>query len=196
MATKVIGKINGRIKFLYQKNKFLNSSLRRLLCNALVQPHFDYACSAWYPNLTQNLNKKLQTTQNKCIRFCLQLGNRSHIGVAEFKLINWLPIRERFDQCICSTVFKFVNNNCPTYMNEMFSTYTQNNNTRNATLKLSQPRKRTNKGQKGLSYLGPSLWNKMDSECKSITNLNTFKHSLKNMFFDRLLKIEEDIYKY
>ena len=30
MATKVIGKINGRIKFLYRINKFLNSSLRRL----------------------------------------------------------------------------------------------------------------------------------------------------------------------
>ena len=78
MATKVMGKINGRIKFLYRKNRFLGSSLRRLLCNALVQPHFDYACSTWYPNFTQNLRKKLQTTQNKCIRFCLQLGNRSH----------------------------------------------------------------------------------------------------------------------
>ena len=39
MATKVMGKINGRIKFLYRKNRFLDSSLRRLLCNALVQPH-------------------------------------------------------------------------------------------------------------------------------------------------------------
>ena len=110
MATKVIGMINGRITFLYRKNKFLNSTLRRLLCNALIQPHFDYACSALYPNLTQNLNKKLQTTQNKCIRFYLQLGNRSHIGVTEFKQINWLPIKERFGQCICSTVFKFLNN--------------------------------------------------------------------------------------
>ena len=76
MATKVIGKINGRIKFLHRTGRLLGSSLCRVLCNALVQPHFDYACSAWYPNLTQNLSKKLQTTQNKCIRFCLQLGNR------------------------------------------------------------------------------------------------------------------------
>ena len=92
MATKVTGKINSRLKFFYRKNKFLTSSLRRLLCNALIQPHFDYACSAWYPNLTQNLNKKLQTTQNKCTR------NRSHIGHSEFKQINWLPIKERFTQ--------------------------------------------------------------------------------------------------
>ena len=96
-----------------------------------------------------------------CIRFCLQLGNRSHIGATEFKQINWLPISERFSQCVCSTIFKFFNNNCPAYMNEMFSTYMQDNNTRNAMLKLCQPYRKTNKEQKGLSYLGPSLWKKM-----------------------------------
>ena len=189
MATKVMGKINGRIKFLYRKNRFLDSSLRRFLGNALVPPHFDYACSAWYPNLTQNLRKKLQTTQNKCIRFCLQLGNRSHIGAIEFKQINWLPIHERFGQCVCSTIFKFFKNNCPAYVDEMFSTYTQDNTTQSFTLKLCQPYKKTLKGQKGISYLGPSLWNKMDTECKLIANLNTFKHSLKKSFFDQRYNI-------
>ena len=33
MATKVLGTINGIIKFLYSKQKFLCSSLCRLLCN-------------------------------------------------------------------------------------------------------------------------------------------------------------------
>ncbi len=196
MATKVIGKINGRIKFLYRKNKFLNSSLRRLLCNALVQPHFDYACSAWYPNLTQNLSKKLQITQNKCIRFCLLLHNRAHIGANEFKQINWLPIKERFSQCVCSTVFKFFNNNCPVYMKEMFSPYIEDKNTRSAMFRLYQPYRKTNKGQKGLSYIGPSLWNKLDNECKSITNLNTFKHSIKANFLNQLVKKEAEIYRY
>ena len=81
-------------------------------------------------------------------------------------------------------------------MKEMFSAYKQENNTRKATLKLCKPHKKTNKGQKGLSFLGPSLWNKMDSECKLITNINTFKHSLKNKFFNQLVKTEEDIYEY
>ena len=61
MANKVISKVNARLKFLHRKNKYLTPNLRRLLCNALIQPHFDYACSAWYPNLskktkTQNSN--------------------------------------------------------------------------------------------------------------------------------------------
>ena len=81
MATKVLGKINSRLKFLYRKQSFLNPQLRRTLCNALIKPHFDYASSAWYPNLTKKLSKKIQTAQNKCIRFCLNFGNRTHVGV-------------------------------------------------------------------------------------------------------------------
>ena len=57
MVLKVVNKINGKLKFLYRKNKFLTPELRRLLCNAFIQPHFDYACTAWYPNLTKK-NKK------------------------------------------------------------------------------------------------------------------------------------------
>ena len=69
MALRVIEKINSRLKFLYRKNRFLDVTLRRLLCNGLIQPHFDYACTAWYPNLSKKLKDKLQATENKCIRF-------------------------------------------------------------------------------------------------------------------------------
>ena len=74
MALSVINKANGGLKFLYRKNRYLTPYLKRLLCNALIQPHFDYAYSAWYPNLNNKKWKsKLQTIQNKCIRYCLQL---------------------------------------------------------------------------------------------------------------------------
>ena len=41
MALKVINKINGKLKFLYKKNRFLSPELQRMLCNVLIQPHFD-----------------------------------------------------------------------------------------------------------------------------------------------------------
>ena len=47
MALSVINKINNKLKFLYRKNRFFTPPLTRFLCNALIQPHFDYACSAW-----------------------------------------------------------------------------------------------------------------------------------------------------
>ena len=42
MALHVLYKINSRLKFLYRS---LSKPLRRLLCNAMIQPFFD-ACSA------------------------------------------------------------------------------------------------------------------------------------------------------
>ena len=39
MATKVLSLVNNRLKFLYRKQKFLTLPFRRLLCNALIQPH-------------------------------------------------------------------------------------------------------------------------------------------------------------
>ena len=51
MALNVIDKMNSRLKFLLRKNDFFTPSLSRLLCNALIQPLFDYVCTAWLPNL-------------------------------------------------------------------------------------------------------------------------------------------------
>ena len=62
VSLKIVNKINGKLKFLYRKNRFLRLELRRMLCNALIQPHFDYACPAWYPNLNQKNEKKKKDT--------------------------------------------------------------------------------------------------------------------------------------
>ena len=70
MTLNFINKISNKLKFLYRKNSFLTSAPRRLLCNVLTQPHFNYACSAWYSSLTKKLKHRIQTSQNKCIRFC------------------------------------------------------------------------------------------------------------------------------
>ena len=60
MATKVLGLVNGRLKFLFRKQRFLTYPLRRLLCNALIQPHDDYACFAWYTSLSKRQLKKFK----------------------------------------------------------------------------------------------------------------------------------------
>ena len=95
MALRVIEKINSRLKFLYRKNQFLDASLRRILCNALIPVHFYYACTAWYPDLTKKLKDKLQVTQNKCIRISLKLQCREHLSNEHFKKLN-LVIKQIF----------------------------------------------------------------------------------------------------
>ena len=65
MALKVINKIISRLKFLPSKNTFLTPALHNLLCNALIQPHFDYASSTLYPKITHKMKIKIQITQKK-----------------------------------------------------------------------------------------------------------------------------------
>ena len=46
------------------------------------------------------------------------------------------------------------------------------------------PFKRTNIGQKGISYTGPKIWDSLSTEVKLSKNSNTFKHKIKNDFFE------------
>ena len=44
----------------------------------------------------------------------------SHIFQKEFETINWLSIKERYNQCVNSIVFKYFDNQCSHYLNEVF----------------------------------------------------------------------------
>ena len=94
-------------------------TFKRMLCNSLMQPHFDFVCRAWYPNLTMSLKNNLLTAQNACIIFCLRVERRSHIGLNHFQKTNGLPVKNRVDQCIVVTVYNFKNNLSPVYMSDI-----------------------------------------------------------------------------
>ena len=94
-------KLTGETMALKKK---LISGFQRMLYNALILPHFDYACPAWYSNINVKL-KKLQIMQNKCIWLCLTLNKMHHIS-------------EDFKTNVA--VFKYVNNVCPYYIKEVF----------------------------------------------------------------------------
>ena len=119
-ALNVIDKVNSRLNFLHRQNCFLTPPLRRLLCNPLTQPLFDYACTTWFSNLSKRLKLRLQVSQNKCIRFCLQLDKSSKIRVKEFLQINCLNVHDKYLQFIVFDIFKFQNDQCPDYFKELF----------------------------------------------------------------------------
>ena len=197
MALNVIDKINSRLKFLHRQNRFLTPPLRRLLCNALIQPLFDYACTAWFPNLSKKLRLRLQAMQNKCIRFCLQLDKMSSICVNEFLVLNWLNVHDRHLQFIVSDIFKFYNNHCPDYFSEVFCPVDNNGVAMcccNKELKL--PSHQSKFGMQNLSDVGRSTWNKLPNNLKTTTSVNCFKHDFKKYFLKKLSETEAVIYSY
>ena len=120
MASKALKKTNAKLKFMYRQSRYLTPAHRRLLCNALIQPHFDYGCSSWFPLLKKNLKLKLQKAQNKCICFPLNLPPRCHINPSHFRKIKWLPVSDRVESCIANTLLKYWNGIVARYIHEMF----------------------------------------------------------------------------
>ena len=196
MAVRVMNKINSRLKFLYRKNRYLTPHLKRLLCNALTQSHFDYACSAWYPNLNKKFKSKLQTVQNRFIRYCVQLDNRSQTGEKHFEKLNWLPVSERFNQYLCSNAFKFFKETCPLYFHDIYRQSGQNQANTRSVLKLKHPLRNTCSGQKDLSYLTSIVWNSLPTDFESANSLNNFKHKLKDHFFKKLRNMKQNAVAY
>ena len=102
----------------------------------------------------------------------------SHLSQKEFETINWLPMKERYNQCVNSIAFKYFDNQCPYYLNEVFMKPPESSSSlKNSYQKLEQPFRKTNTGQNALSFIGPALWNKVLQKIKR-TNLYTFKHNL------------------
>ena len=75
---------------------------------------------------------------------------------------NWLPTRKRVDQCLNTITYQFVNDTCPYYLKEIFEFAPHCRiDTRNEFAKLKVPFRKTNMGQKAISFVGPSLWNSL-----------------------------------
>ena len=182
MVHQVTTKINNKIRFLYRKQKFFNKDIRRMIMNAMIQPHYDYACNSWYPLLTQNFKNKLQVSQNRCIRFCLMLNNRDRIDKTRFEEINWLPVHKRVEQCFATVVYKYLHNGVPQYINDIFSLKNKKYNTRNSDM-LTRPLCKTSSGQKAISFLAPKIWADIPMAVKSKQSLDSFKHEFKKDFF-------------
>ena len=53
-----------------------------------------------YSNLNKNLTKKFKLLKiNVYVSACV-LDNRAHVGLNAFKTINWLPMQNRYEQCV------------------------------------------------------------------------------------------------
>ena len=83
-ARSVLSKVNGRLRFLFRKAKFLSFHTKKLLAMSIIQCHVDYASTIWFSSITQSIRDKFQTTQNKIIRFVLNLDPNSRIENEHF----------------------------------------------------------------------------------------------------------------
>ena len=142
----------------------------------LIQPLFDYACTAWFPHLSKELKLRLQAMQNRGLSFCLQVAKVSRICVKEFLELNWRNVHDRYLQFIVSDIFKFHNNQCPDFFNDVFYPVDDNGvATRCCNKKFKWLFYKFKLGMQSLSYVGPSTWKKLPNNLKTATSRTCFK---------------------
>ena len=80
-------------------------------------------------------------------------------------------------------VFKYFNEQCPNYLNEVFGVATESNIQLRSSFQKSKCQfRKANNGQYTLSYIGPTFCNQTSHTLKLSNILNTFKHNFKNHF--------------
>ena len=115
----------------------------------------------------------------------------------EFKEINWLPVRARFEQNVRTHIFKQQNNLAPNYIVAIFPSADQYKiKTWSSSYKLILPHCNRVSGHRTISFPGPKLWNKLPIDTKLSKNSNSFKHKVKLHFFEVLVKENDDFFVY
>ena len=84
-----------------------------------------------------------------------------------FRKINWLSVSDRIEYCIVNTFFKYWKGIVPGYIHEMFKPSLCSYST-GSQIVLDIPLRKTNTGQKSLSFLGPRIWSKIGPSIKNM----------------------------
>ena len=178
---KLMAVITARLSFLYRNSSFLNKKTRLSLCNALIQPHIDYCCSAWFSALNVGFKKKLFTFQRKMARFCLFKNPRDHIGEGELESLSWLTVTKRVDYFKIVHVFRIVNSFSAGYLNgtyELISNVHHHRTRGVSDNRLYIPNNSSNLYADSFFITASQAWNLVPLELRKIGSLNQFKNEL------------------
>ena len=191
VAKNVIHKANSRLKFLYRQARYLNQNCRKLLCSALIQCIFDYASCSWFSGLGVKHKNKLQTTQNKMVRFMTKSGPRSHVGQKERSHIGYLSVEDRVKFLRLCHSHKIFYNACAPYLHDNFIRVSSTHNyyTRSSSYNFRVPKV---KGAAATTFFNSAIhdWNSIPNDLKRIEHLNHFKSAIKLHLEKNALSIE------
>ena len=172
MALKVIAKVNQKVKFLARVSTQVDQRALKILAAALVQCHFDYACTSWYSSTPRILKTKLQTSQNKMIRLILKLHPRTHLLPSHFHSLKWLRVEERVTHTAMCMVHRITKNEVPKYLLKYFSNVrdTHGYNTRGSSTDFVPYQFKSCKGKNTFLYSAAVMWNGLPKSLKSIVS--------------------------
>ena len=176
--------------FQLRQLKSIRSSLTtdaaKTLVHAFVSSRLDY-CNSLLAGVTGGLLKKLQSVQNAAARLITRTRKFDHVTPV-LRDLHWLPIRQRIDFKIATLVFKCLHGLAPPYLADgiiPLASITGRRQLRSSdTRTLSVPRVRTVYGSRSFFVYGPTVWNRLPAELRTVNcSMAVFRRKLKAHFF-------------
>ena len=122
-----------------------------------------------------------KNTQNKIIRFVLDMHPREHIGTSHFKKLGWLCVEQRVAYLKLNLMHKIVHGQAPSYLT---STIVTRQNVHSYNTRLGKTSVFISSGSKlyqsSFQYSASKLWNNIPCDIRNVVSNNTFKRMVKS----------------
>ena len=160
------------IRNIIKVRAYLSRESTERLVHATVTSRLDMGNILLY-GLPQKLVSKLQRVQNAAVRPVTLTSRRTRITPI-LRGLHWLPISQRIEYKILTTVYRTLHCHAPDYLKDMLGHCDQNLVPRACEV----PRARGANGTRAFPICGPRLWNKLPCPIRNATTLETFKKHL------------------
>ena len=183
---KVVRSTYLEIRKLGQLRDYIDVASAKTIASSCILSRLDY-CNSILAGSSDDKLQKLQKVQNNAARLVLRRPKHDHITPLLNEL-HWLPIKSRITYKLATMCFKITKCNGPSYLNDLLIPHTANRPLRskqNNTFVIPKTKLSTY-GDRAFSHAGPSVWNKLPDDMRSMTDFNVFKKSLKTQLFKEL----------
>ena len=175
----------------------LHQKLKIQLVHSLILSHLDYCNSVIY-GITDALLMQLQKVQNAAARFIFGLyGKKAWKHITPYlKKLHFLPVRYRLMYKVALLTFKCINNIAPIYLRNLIFMKSSDRGLRidkDYFLLEKQPTPTYIRSERAFRFSSPTIWNSLPLSLRCMTNLQTFKVSLKMFFFNAAFSDVPDI---
>ena len=177
---------NSRLSFLYRNARCLDFDSRRILCNALILPYFDYCSSSWYSGISAQLRNRLNTFQRKLVRFIHGYGPMHHVEHCHFRNLEWLAVPDRVTYFKLTHLFKIRFGKAPPYLSTGFVTILK---THSYSTRGSESNYRISRdialSPTSFVFTAINSWNGLPIYLKRLDSLVNFKKKLKQFLLSK-----------
>ena len=174
--SNICQKAGNKLFALSRMSAYLGTDKLRLLMRAFVTSQFQYCPLVWMFH-SRKMNNKINRLHERALRIAYKDFCSSFATLLEKD--RSVTIHEKNLQLLMTEMFKAINNQSPTFMNEIFPQRNAAYNLRNSNT-FTVPIVHTVKyGTETVRYRGQRIWHTLSQEIKDANSVQQFKNRIK-----------------